>query len=161
MLAYVCVTKRRGGERKEEAGKQAGNREAHSGNRADSAPQGRHRTQQRRKKPRWITNQPEQRTAKTTYSTVQNSCLRSVGCLHLSHMSLNHKCWSALFAACLLVGVGITTAESGNIFVDKCVEYIAMSFGHKCNVHNSNIPVTLGPGRHSGGALSPSVVPPT
>jgi hypothetical protein len=61
-----CVTKRRGGDSKEAAGNQAGNREAHAGNRAGPVDTGRHRTQQRRENPRWGPNHPELREATTT-----------------------------------------------------------------------------------------------
>jgi hypothetical protein len=38
-VSYGCVTKKRGGEKKERAGKQEGNQEAYAGNRADPATQ--------------------------------------------------------------------------------------------------------------------------
>jgi hypothetical protein len=58
------------GGKAEGGGKQAGNREEHAGSRPSNT--GRHRTQQRRKKPRWSTNQPEQRKFTTAHSTIQN-----------------------------------------------------------------------------------------
>jgi hypothetical protein len=71
LAATWCVTKRCGWERKEVIGKQAANRQAHAGNRADPATLA-DRTQQRWKTLRTNPSQPEQSKATTTHGTIQN-----------------------------------------------------------------------------------------